>query len=253
MANAQILVVEDESTIATTIQDILESFCYAVPAIVCSGEEAIQKVAELQPDLVLMDIRLQGSMDGVEAVEKIRSDFNIPVIYLTAYIDDMTVQRAIITEPFGYIQKPFEASELHIAVELALYKHRMEMKIKESEQLLSTVLENIADAVISVDVDGYVTFMNLMAEKITCCRQEDAVGKSLTKVLHIMNDQNQSLTKSYLIDMVRKGSVFDFANYSKLIAKDGTEVFIESSATPIKDANRHITGAVLVFRDILCL
>jgi CheY-like chemotaxis protein len=103
MANSQILVVEDEDTIATTIQDILKSFGYAVPAVVCSGEEAIQKVVEMQPDLVLMDIRLEGSMDGVEAAEKIRSEFNIPVVYLTAYMDDSTVQRAMITEPFGFI------------------------------------------------------------------------------------------------------------------------------------------------------
>jgi PAS domain S-box-containing protein len=250
MVNAQILVVEDESTIATTIQDILETFGYDVPAIACSGEEAIQKVAELQPDLVLMDIRLQGSMDGVEAVEKIRSYFNVPVIYLTAHIDDMTVQRALTTEPFGYIKKPFEARELHIAVELAIYKHKMEMKIKESEQMLSTILENIGDAVISIDANGCMAFMNLVAEKLTCCRQKDAIGKNLTEVLHIVDDQKQSLTRSSITKILRKGIIADFTNYTKLIAKDGTEIFVESSATPIKDAKGHITGAVLVFRNI---
>jgi PAS domain S-box-containing protein len=250
MANAQILVVEDESTLAITIQDILENFGYAVPAIVYSGEEALQKVAELQPDLVLMDIRLEGSIDGVEAAEKIRSDFNIPVVYLTAYADDSTVQRAMITEPFGYIQKPFEARELQISVELALYKHKIEMKVKESEQLLSTILGNIDDAVISIDINGCVTFMNLAAEKLICYRQEDATGKDLTKVLHIMDDQKQPLTRSSIRKVVRKGIVAGFANYRKLIAKDGTEVFIESSATPIKDAKGHLTGAVLVFRNI---
>jgi len=107
MADTQVLVVEDESTLAIPIQDLLKNFGYAVPAIACSGEEAIQKVAEIHPDLVLMDIRLEGSLDGVEAAEKIRSSFNIPVVYLTAYIDDITVQRAMITGPFGYILKPF--------------------------------------------------------------------------------------------------------------------------------------------------
>ncbi len=250
MPNAQILVVEDESTIAITIQDILKSFGYAVPAIVCSGEEAIQTVAELQPDLVLMDIRLEGSMDGVEAAEKIRSDFNIPVVYLTAYIDDGTVQRAMITAPFGFVLKPFKPRELHIAVELALYKHKMEMKLKESEQLLSTILENIADAVISVDINGCVTFMNPAAEKLTCCEQKDALGKNLTKLFHIMNDQKQLLRRSSVTTMLRKAVGVDFANYTRLIAKDETEVFIESSATPIKDAKWQVTGAVIVFRDI---
>jgi PAS domain S-box-containing protein len=250
MANSQILVVEDESTVAITIQDILKSFGYTVPAIVCCGEEAIQKVGEIQPDLVLMDIRLEGFMDGVEAAEKIRSDFNIPVVYLTAYMDDSTVQRAMFTEPFGFIPKPFEPRELHTAVELALYKHKIEMKLKESEQLLSTVLENIDDAVISIDINGCITFMNLTAEKITCCGQKDVIGKSLTKALHVMDDQKRPLNRNSLTNILRKGVVVDFANYTRLIDKDGSEVFIESSAAPIKDAKGHITGAVLVIRDI---
>jgi PAS domain S-box-containing protein len=250
MANAQILVVEDESTIAITIQDILKSFGYAVPAIARSGEEAVQKVAEIHPDLVLMDIRLEGSMDGVEAAGKIRSDFNIPVVYLTAHIDDNTVQRAAITGPFGYILKPFESRELHIAIELALYKHNMETKVEESERLLSTILKNIGDAVISTDINGCITFMNQVAEKLICYSQKDAIGEDLTNVLHIINDQKQPLTRRSIINILRKGAVVDFANYNQLITNDGTEIFIESSATLIKDTKEYIAGAVLVFRDI---
>jgi len=250
MADTQVLVVEDESTLAITIQDLLKNFGYAVPAIACSGEEAIQKVAEIHPDLVLMDIRLEGSLDGVEAAEKIRSSFNIPVVYLTAYIDDRTVQRAMTTGPFGYILKPFEVKELHIAIELALYKHTMEMKLKESEQLLSTILENIGDAIVSIDTNGHITFMNQVAEKLTCYGKKDAIGKDLTKVAHIMSRQKGRLTRGSLTNILRNGAVADLANYTKLLAKDGTEVFIESSATLIKDAKGYVTGAVLVFRDI---
>jgi PAS domain S-box-containing protein len=250
MANAQILVVEDENTIAVTIQDTLKTFGYAVPAIVCSGEEGIQKIAELQPDLVLMDIRIEGAMDGVEAAEKIRSDFNIPVVYLTAYIDDDTVQRAMVTEPFGFVLKPFKPTDLHVAIELALYKHKMEMKLKESEQLLSTILENIDDAVISVDTNGCVTFINPAAEKLTCCGQKDAIGKNLTELFHIMDDQKQPLRRSLIRNMLRKRVIVDLASYTRLITKNETEIFIESSMTPIQDAKGHMTGAVLVFRDI---
>jgi PAS domain S-box-containing protein len=250
MANTQILVVEDERTIAITIQDTLKIFGYTVPAIVGSGEEAIQKVAEMQPDLVLMDIRLEGSMDGVEAAERIRSNFNIPVVYLTAYIDDSTVQRAMITEPFGFILKPFEPRELHTAVELALYKHRMEMKLKESEQLLSTILENIDDAVVSIDANGCMNFINIAAEKLARCEQKDVIGKHLTKVFHVLNEQKQQLNRGSITNILRNGVVVDFTKYCRLIAKDGFEVLIESNATPIKDAKGYITGAVIVFRDI---
>ena len=250
MASVQVLVVEDESTIATTIEDTLKSFGYGVPAIVCSGEQAIQKVAEMQLDLVLMDIRLEGSMDGVEAAEQIRSDFNIPVVYLTAYMDDSTVHRAMITEPFGFILKPFEPRELHIAIELALYKHKMEMKLKESEQLLSTILENIDDAVVSIDARGKINFINIAAEKLINCEQEDIIGQHLTNSIHILNDQKQPINKRAIINRVQNGVPVDFTKYTRLITKDGSEVSIESSATPLKDAKGYITGAVLVFRDI---
>jgi PAS domain S-box-containing protein len=250
MASVQVLVVEDESAIAITIEDTLKSFGYGVPAIVCSGEQAIQKVAEMSLDLVLMDIRLEGSMDGVEAAKRIRSDFNIPVVYLTAYMDDNTVQRAMITEPFGFILKPFEPRELHIAIELALYKHRMEMKLKESEQLLSTILENIDESVISIDTDGCINFMNIAAEKLTGFEQKDVIGQHLTKVTHILNEQRQPINRRSIINRVRNGIVVDFTKYSRIIARDGSEVLIESSATPIKDAKGYITGAVVVLRDI---
>ena len=135
MANAQIMVVEDEGVISKDIQNMLRNLGFSVPAIAFSGEEAIKKAAETHPDLVLMDIVLEGKMDGVEAAEQIRDRFDIPVVYLTAYADDNTLQRAKVTEPYGYILKPFEERELHTAIEIALYKHRMERKLRESEHL----------------------------------------------------------------------------------------------------------------------
>src|ERR1700758_4812661 len=107
MANVKILVVEDESVIARYIESRLRSLGYGVCAVVPSGEEAVQKAGEMHPDLVLMDIVLRGNMNGIEAAGQIRSRFNIPVIYLTAYADDDTLQRAKVTEPFGYLLKPF--------------------------------------------------------------------------------------------------------------------------------------------------
>ena len=107
MAKIQILVVEDESIVARDIQKTLQNLGYDVPCVVSSGEAAIQKAEENRPDLVLMDIVLKGKMDGIEAAEQICSRFNIPIVYLTAYTDDKMLARAKITEPFGYIVKPF--------------------------------------------------------------------------------------------------------------------------------------------------
>src|SRR5436190_21939620 len=122
MANAQILLVEDESIVAKGIQHDLRSMGYDVPVIASSAEEAIEKVAETYPDLVLMDIVLKGDTDGIEATRKMRDRFDIPVIYLTAYEDDETLKRARLTEPFGYLLKPYEEKELHTTIQMALYK-----------------------------------------------------------------------------------------------------------------------------------
>ena len=112
MIGKRLLVVEDEIIVANSIQRTLEKMGYIVPATASSGEEAVQITAEKRPDLVLMDIKLPGDMDGVKATEQIHARFDIPVVYLTAYADEETLQRAKITEPFGYVLKPFQAREL---------------------------------------------------------------------------------------------------------------------------------------------
>ncbi len=123
MAEAKIMIVEDEVLFAKNLQELLERLGYTVPALVATGEEAIEKAGEMKPDLVLMDIVLKGGMDGIEAADLIRTRFKIPVVYLTAYADDKTVQRAKITEPYGYVVKPLEERDLHVTLEIALYMY----------------------------------------------------------------------------------------------------------------------------------
>ncbi len=136
MKKKQILVVEDERIVAEDIKMRLQNLGYAVPGTAFSGKEAIKKAEEMNPDLVLMDIVLEGKMDGIEAASAIRSRFAIPIVYLTAYADKKTLQRAKITEPFGYIIKPFEDRELNSIIEIALYKHTMDKKLKKTQQEL---------------------------------------------------------------------------------------------------------------------
>jgi len=130
MANTRIMIVEDEWTVAEDIKISLQNLGYTISSVTSSGKEAIQKAEEDRPDLVLMDIVLQGEMDGIEAANQIRSRFNIPIVYLTAYADDKVLERAKITEPFGYIVKPFISEDLKITIEIALYKHKAERERK---------------------------------------------------------------------------------------------------------------------------
>ena len=157
------------------------SFGYAVPATASSGEEAIEKAAALRPDLVLMDIRLRGAIDGIEAAEEIRTRFNIPAVYLTAYADPATLSRARLTGALGYLIKPFGERELHAAVEVALYRHRLEQRVKESERWLAATLRSIADGVIATDAQGGIRFMNPVAERLTGWTAAQAAGRQTAR------------------------------------------------------------------------
>lgn len=130
MGHTQILVVEDENIVAKDLQQTLRMLGYGVPVIASSGEEAIEKATATHPDLVLMDVRLKGRLDGVAAAEQISDRLDIPVVYLTAYADEQTLGRAKATEPFGYLLKPFDERSLHAAIQVALHRHRMQMALR---------------------------------------------------------------------------------------------------------------------------
>lgn len=245
MTNAGILIVEDEPISASVIQKKLKSLGYSITGVVSFGEEAIEKVAELHPDLVLMDIVLKGKMDGIEAAEKIRSGFDIPVIYLTACADENTLQRAKITEPYGYILKPCEERELHTSIEMALYRHQMERKLKEGKQWLTTILRGIGDAVIATDKNGQVSFMNPVAEELTGWKHNDALGRDLSNVFNVVKE---SATAETAGQAVKEG--IKMPSNHILVTKDGTRRSIEHNASPLRDDNGEIWGSVLVFRDI---
>lgn len=200
-----ILIVEDELILAEDMRARLISLGYRVPEIVVSGEQALRAAAEERPDLVLMDIKLLGEMDGIEAAEKIRDRYDIPVVYLTALSDDETMQRAKGSEPFGYVIKPAEMRELRASIEMALYRHRLETKLKEKERWLDGTLRSIGDALIATDEKGQVVFMNPVAERLTGWVQEEALGCDLTDVFHIVNEKTRERAENPVEKVLREG------------------------------------------------
>jgi len=145
MAKARILIVEDETIVSLDLQSRLESLGYEVVGTIDSGEEAVEKAREFAPDAVLMDINLKGAIDGIEAALRIRRSQAIPVIYVTACVDEKTLQRAKVTEPFGYIIKPFEDRELHSHIEIALYKNQIEIQLRQREERYSLATRGADD------------------------------------------------------------------------------------------------------------
>lgn len=140
MAKTSVLVVEDESIVAKDIQNSLKKLGYVVPAVVNSGEDAIDAAGEHRPNLILMDIMLKGDISGIEAAEQIKNRYRIPVIFLTAYADESTLSKAKVTEPYGYIIKPFKEIDLHTSIEMALYKHGKEQEVRKERDLYSSIV-----------------------------------------------------------------------------------------------------------------
>ncbi len=250
MGGKRILVVEDERIVAEDLKETLEHLGYEVPAITPRGDAVVELARSHRPDLVLMDIVLKGQMNGVDAAADVRRSLDIPVVYLTAYADETTVERAKRTEPYGYLTKPFDEQGLVTAIEMALYKHDMERKLRLSERWLSTTLRSIGDAVIATDDQGDVRFLNTVAEELTGWSEAEAVGRPLTEVFDIVNEDTGARAENPVARALREGIVVGLANHTALISRDGTETPIADSAAPIRDDDSEIHGVVMVFRDV---
>lgn len=252
MGSERILVVDDELIVAKDIQTKLIRVGYDVPAFASSGEKALKITEQMQPqpDLVLMDIKLKGNMDGIETAQQLRDRFNIPVVYITAYTDEKILERSMRTEPLGYLVKPFKERELHSTVKLAIYKHRMEKQLTKREHLFATTLKSIGDAVIVMDINGLIIFMNLVAERLTGWKEKEALGRRLTEVFHIVDKGTRENVQEPLTETMQKGEVGGLEEPVILVTRDGTERLIDDSAAPVIDDTKKITGAVLVFREI---
>jgi PAS domain S-box-containing protein len=406
MEKAKILIVEDEAIIAMEIESQLQSLGYEVTSIVETGEKAIAKAEEDKPDLMLMDIRIKGEMDGIDTAEVIRNKFSIPVIFSSAYLDQERIERAKITMPFGYVLKPIQERDLRVTLEMALYiakadverkkvgeesqrseellnatqemakiggweidlerqvtywtdelyrihdlqtdkftaidenddgqgqnlksdeftsvdeavklsvecyapedqqrltdafkdcqekaqaydfelpftsmkghqkwirtitapviennkvvkikgflqditdRRQAEEALKKSEEWFSTTLKSIGDAVITTDISGNITLLNPVAETLTGWNQEEAKGKPLKEVFNIINETTRKPVDNPVEKVLTTGNIVGLANHTILIAKDGKEIPIDDSGSPIKNDKGEVFGVVLVFREI---
>lgn len=233
MEKIKLLIVEDESLVARDIENMAIHLGYSVCGIASTSEQALEFAARHRPDLVLMDIIIRGRIDGILAAEKVWEEFHIPVIFVTAYSDELTLKRAKLSEAFGYILKPFEERELKIAIEMACFKSQMARRLWEREEWLSALVKSIGEGVIATDEAGRITFMNPVAEKLTGWRQEDALQRPLDEVFTTIEEEKDTGQNGLL-----------------LCAKDGRQFAIEETAMPLANGGRGSGGRVLVIRDI---
>jgi PAS domain S-box-containing protein len=247
---ARILIVEDEPIVAWNIEEILKIFNYDVIGIVDSGNRAIRIARETKPDLVLMDIRLQGDTDGIAAAEQIYNQLNIPVVYVTAHADEQTLQQAIATAPFGYVLKPFNRLDLYTALETALRRHRLEQEQNATRRWFVAMLKSIGDGAIAIDTNGHITFMNAVAESLTGWQESDALGKLSDQVLNFFHAKTGKQVDNFLLQAIQENIQLSCPDDCVLLTKDGRERAIGDLVAPIKDEQGKIVGAILVFQDI---
>ncbi|MFW5784336.1 MAG: response regulator, partial [Spirochaetota bacterium] len=249
MEQDRILIVEDERIIALDLKRRLERFGYHVVGTASEADEAIELARRELPDLVLMDIMLSGGSDGIAAATEIRKQLRIPVVFLTAYADDTTIQRAKIAEPVGYVLKPFKERELHTTIDIGLYKSRVDRELLRQERLFSSILRSAGDAIVATNAQGIIQFMNPVAETLTGWREDEARGTEINAVVSLVADTtDETVTIPVAPDLQGRGArVFESVYLQN---KFGARIHIEGSVAEIRGDRGEFEGLTLAFHDI---
>jgi PAS domain S-box-containing protein len=246
MPATEILVAEYEKSVAQELKLQLSNLGYKVVDIADSGEAAVEKTEKLRPDVVLMNVRLNGAIDGIQTGSYIRDYHDTPIVYMIDYSGQATIRRAGTTGPFGYIFRPFDEKQIFATIETALIRHELESELRQSRQWLNTTLTSIGDGVIATDEQGLVRFINPTAMELTGWHYPDAIRKPLTDVFSLVDESSRKR-----IDLFAdrdKHSKNSFAGL--LLSEQAKPIPVEANLTSIQVGKGQAYGTVLVFRDV---
>jgi uncharacterized protein len=247
MDRERILVAEDEELVALAIKKCLEGLGYEVPAVVASGEEAVEKSAALEADLVLMDIHLKGKMSGIDAAARIKDSTGVPVVYLTAYSDPDTLDKAKLTEPFGYLLKPFEERSLDATVKMAL-SHSRGQKELGTRDTMSAILHSIRDAIIVTTPNGTIEFANEKARSLFELSGQHPPFSSILPFLETIRTGTKESLSACLDEVAQSGRSLRLSR-CEIAFRDGSTSRVEISLEPYQETGGSSRGVLLVFRD----
>jgi len=240
----RVLIVEDEILVARDTESMLEHFGYEVVGIVRTGEEAVAQAGKLLPDLILMDIRLQGTMDGVEAAARIRDLYGIPVIFVTAHAEETVFQRSKLTGPIGYLLKPFEEKELRMTVETALFKWKMDRELRQKEEHYRTLVESLQEGIAQADTEERFIFANQAAHEIFGVPPGTLVGKYLGEFL---DEENLAILQA---ENVRRLAGQTSRYELRIRRPDGETRFLLVTGSPRFNSKGEFIGTFGVLHDI---
>jgi two-component system, cell cycle sensor histidine kinase and response regulator CckA len=241
----RILIVENEGLVGCDMAACLNGFGYRVVGTCSTGEAALRLHDELHPDLVLMDVHLDGALDGIETAKRMQQKGPVAVVYATACADLETVNRARETQPYGYLLKPFSQDELRLTVEVAASRYQSDKEKRGREQSYFETFQSLADGVIAADLAGVIVFMNPAAAKITGWEQEKVVGRSLHEVFRIYHSSGEpaAVELSTASHPALERTVW-------LTTLNGSRVAVQDRSTPLRDHSGQLTGVVILFRGL---
>jgi len=248
MKKGKILITEDEEIVARVNKRMVTSLGYEVVGIVSNGEDAIKFVKAQKPDLILMDINLSGAMNGIEAAAIINREYDVPIIFLTAYSDDKTISEAIESGPYGYISKPFELTTLRITLDLSLSKSKTERKLRESELWWKSSIDSIDQGIITVTIDGGITYLNSAAEKILGYRLNECIGMNYLDIYKVYKSVPNELFICAMHDS--QNNPDELLNSKWFIDRHNKHIPIEETISDIKDGKGNFLGKVIIIKDI---
>ena len=246
----RILIVEDDEIICNLITTMLEKKGYAVVGKVGSGEESISRAAELEPDLILMDISLSGQMDGVAAARYIFQLFHYPIVFLTALCDDVLLERAKHAQPLGYILKPFTDKDLTSNVEMALYNHSMRKKyldlypVGEPKKLMT-----VMDLIIIMDIKGQIIFFNPYTARFLDLPEKDILMHYWRDTLMLVNDSTNEPLPDPIPEVVKQMLVITYDFNTSIVTRSNKSKKVGVTIRPIKDDQHALIGIFMHIRE----
>ena len=246
--NNRIMLVEDETVVAADIQECVKGLGYEVVGSAATGTEALRLAVNTMPDLVLMDIKLKGVVDGIEVAGALRDQLKIPVVYLTAHADAEILERAKRTAPSGYVLKPFDDRTLRTAIEMAFDRDRRERQLVEGGARLAAAIGSVDEAVILTQESGRIALLNRRAEVLTGWKQEEALGKPVDEVFTVLNTRTGAPQPLPAGRVVREGAAICLGDDVLLLNRQGARTPIQGSARPVRDDGNAAVGVCLWFR-----
>lgn len=244
-SETRVIIVEDDPTILMHLEFMLKNKGYQVVGNATNSVDALLVIREKNPSIILMDVSIEGDIDGIDTALIIKEEFNIPVVFITSFFDEATIARAKIATPYGYLIKPVAPKDLYIAIDISLYNHSMERQLKENEEWFYTSLGSINDGVITIDNNSNIKFINPSAEKLLHLTSS-VVGKSLHDVYIPIREkmQKENPKSDYLLMHDRTENLY-------LLQSDGSKIFLDETVRPIQDTHLGKSlGKIIVFKDI---